>query len=441
MRPDVVELWKRCEGQTIEGKFPLSRLLHPGEDSAVFLSEHNGRKAGIKILRANPRTADLQLSRWGMIAKLSHPNVVRIFASGRWRFEGSPMLYVVMEHADEDLSQVLPERALSPAEAQDMLNPAVSALQYVHREGLVHGHIRPSNVMAVDDQLKISSDGLCRLREAQEVSIRASVYDPPEIDAAGVSPAGDMWSLGVMLVEVLTQQLPEWNQADQQEPALPDAVPEPFREIAQRCLQRNPKSRWTASQVMQALHPETVVAAKPRQASFMVRYGLAGVALVIAVLGILLMRGAQTKASNIVPIPPPPQPVETVKTEPPKADPPAAEIPKPKPAKVEAPKPKATPVNETQDSRSAVVHEVIPEVPRKAKNSIHGKVTVNLKLTVDPSGSVQDAIVLAPESSKFFSSLCLKAAKQWKFREGSASQWAVRFDFTKSGTKTAVQPR
>ena len=70
------------------------------------------------------------------------------------------LLYIVMEYAEENLAEILPLRPLAAAEASEMLRPTAGTLAYLHQSGLAHGRIRPSNIMAVDNQLKISADGL-----------------------------------------------------------------------------------------------------------------------------------------------------------------------------------------------------------------------------------------------------------------------------------------
>ena len=72
----------------------------------------------------------------------------------------------------------------------------------------MHGHIKPANIMGVEDQLKISSDGLCRIDESMGGLGKPGVYDAPEMAGREISPAPDVWWPGMTLVEALTQRLP-----------------------------------------------------------------------------------------------------------------------------------------------------------------------------------------------------------------------------------------
>src|SRR5580658_4346627 len=222
----IAEFSAQWEGRTVDA-FPLRQILGSGEASAVFLTTHDGRNAAIKLIPADPQNDQARLAQWQDAQKLSHPNLIRIFSTGRAELDGQPLLYIVTDRAEEDLSEVLPDRSLTAVEAREMLEPTLSALEYVHRLGFVHTRLQPSNIMAVEDCLKISSDTL--LRAGTKDSSPATPYDPPERATDAVSPAGDIWSLGVTLVEVLTQRRPSNG-------IVPADLPEPFAGIARGCL-------------------------------------------------------------------------------------------------------------------------------------------------------------------------------------------------------------
>ena len=201
------DVWIQCEGQVVDNEYRLQQFLGGTEDSAVFLtrrSDPQSQKAAIKFIPAGT-TAEMQLSLWRRVMQLAHPNLLRILDVGRCRLANRDRLYVVMEYAEEDLSQILPQRALTASETHEMLEPVLAALRYLHGSSFVHMRIKPSNIHAVADQLKLSSDSLFSIGENRKLSLKFDVYDAPETAASRVSAAADVWSLGVTLVEALTQ--------------------------------------------------------------------------------------------------------------------------------------------------------------------------------------------------------------------------------------------
>jgi serine/threonine protein kinase len=179
----MVRDWKQWEGQTVNGTFLLRQYLGGSAHSAVFLTERRGRepqRAVIKVIPADPATAGVQLSRWEATAKLSHPHLLRLFESGSCQLDRVVLLYVVMEYAEDNLAQILPHRALTPAEVRDLLEPALDALTFIHEKGLVHSRLKPSNVLAAQDQLKLSSDSLLRTGDTAGLA-PPSAYDAPEV--------------------------------------------------------------------------------------------------------------------------------------------------------------------------------------------------------------------------------------------------------------------
>src|SRR5439155_25658396 len=121
----MTETWKEWEGQVVDSQFCLLQYLGSSEHSAVFLTNYGDhpepQKAAIKLVQEDLASAAFQLSRWELAAKLSHPNLIRLFHTGRCRLNNIGLLYVVMEYAEEDLSHVLPHRPLTGGEAGEML--------------------------------------------------------------------------------------------------------------------------------------------------------------------------------------------------------------------------------------------------------------------------------------------------------------------------------
>jgi TonB family protein len=286
------EASKQWEGQVVERNFLLRQFLGGSDHSAVFLTDYNEgepQKAVIKLFPADPTTADLQISRWESAAQLSHPNLLRLLSGGRCKLEGNDLVYLVMEYAEEDLSQILPQRALTPEEARDMLGPVLDALEYLHGKGFVHGDLKPANILATGDRLKLSSDAVSRIGEAQSTARRAGAYDPPEAIAGALTPAADVWSLGTTLVEVLTQHLPEWQPGPNREPVVPANIPAPFQEIVRECLRLEPERRISIAEIGAQLNSRAAAATASASASApaLAPSASASVSPVVAAAGLL----------------------------------------------------------------------------------------------------------------------------------------------------------
>ncbi|TLY71579.1 MAG: hypothetical protein E6K46_06115 [Gammaproteobacteria bacterium] len=239
------EAWAKWEGRLI-GAFPLRRYLGSSDHSGVFLTEIEGREPSRVALKVVPALATLvesQLSNWNDAANLSHPHLVRLLGTGRFQLDGLTHLYVVMELADQNLAQLLTQRALTEDEAREMLRSTLSALAFLHDRNLVHRQLKPANMLAVGDQLKLASDTICHFGDAGARRGVASVYDPPEARDGIHSPAGDIWALGVSLFEALTRSRPPGLDEGREGVVLPHAFSPTLREIVARCLQLRPEDR------------------------------------------------------------------------------------------------------------------------------------------------------------------------------------------------------
>lgn len=243
------EVWT---GRSIGKNFPLIEWIGGNESTALFRTEVSGAKAAVRIVRASGEVAAGYLAAWEQAAGLSHPNLMRVIASGKVADKYGDVVYLVTEYADETLGQIIPDRSLTAAEVREMLPPVLEALTYLHRREFVYRQLRPSNIQVVGDQIKLPLEGLVRVGTLE--SVRSSrIYDAPEIGSLNTSPAADMWSLGATIVEALTQKAPVWNRAANGDPTIPPSVPAPFAEIARRCLRSEPTKRLSLAQVNSAL--------------------------------------------------------------------------------------------------------------------------------------------------------------------------------------------
>ncbi len=434
------EAWKKWEGR-VDGKFPLRQWLGGTEHSAVFLTERPGQsqKVAIKLIAADA-DADRQLARWRAAAQLSHPHLMRIYDAGRCRLDGTPLLYLVMEYAEEDLAQILPQRPLAPAEVTDLLPPLLDALSYLHSKGFVHGRVKPSNVHAMGDQLKLSADQIVSLAEPHPAPRRRDVYDAPETAAGIVSPAGDVWSIGVTLVAALTQNVTFESEVSRDDPSPPDAVPQPFRGIARECLHLDPKRRCSLADIQARLQPEgRSVPAEPEAPPpprRPVKRGPIAAMLVVAVsVGLVFYFSRGKSVSTPAPAAATATAPATTATEQPPPETKPSPVPKP-PVREPVTAPK-----KAVASGGEVVHQVLPDVPQSARNTITGTIKVGVLVEVDPSGKVTSAEFKSAGPSKYFAGLALKAAQGWEFAppevggKPAASTWLLRFHFKRTSTQ------
>jgi len=451
-----IDAWKQWEGRVVIGGFQLRQYLGASDHSAVFLTERGERepqKAAIKLISADPSSAELQLSRWRLAAKLSHPHLIRLFQMGRCQLGNIGLLYVVMEYAEENLSQVLPYRPLTPAETRDMLDAALDALAYLHGKGFAHGHVKPANIMAVNDQLKLSSDGLCPMGEPSGVG-DAGIYQPPETASGRISPAGDVWSLGMTLAEALTQRLPVWARKEQEEPVLPEALPAPFFEVIHHCLRRDPQNRWTAADIAARLHqtlpaPQAQTTSRSQDAfakrRFIVPTVAVGLALATILGGVRLLhrRPEAPRGAPIALEGQRPQPKPLQKPEKPGAGQPTYKQQGSSGTPLSPTLPRSQGQTETTTGdldQAEVVHQVLPAVPQSARDTIRGRVRVRVRVHVAPSGDVVGAEFDSPGPSKYFARLAMQAAQRWKFSsaqvdgQDASREWILRFEFGRTAT-------
>ena len=435
----------------VDGRFPLLDWLGGSEWSGVYLTSLGGNpspKAVIKLIAASTLEAEAQIHFWATTRNISHPHLMPLFHTGRCQIDNASLLYAVTPFADEVLSDILAERPLTPAETGQMLAPVIDALAYLHKSGMVHGRLKPANIMVVDDQLRISSDRLQAANERGNPLSEPTVFDSPEFESGTISAAADVWSLGITIIQALTQRLPLWDRMRRTEPLVPKSIPQPFADVARGCLRSDPERRITLADIKARLglaqihpHPEpkptrTAPAKLGVPALAVGLLALAGVAVILQLRSHPTPPPAaeQSDAGQANPSQPAPPPTP-VAVKPSAAQRASSESPPLPPLAAE------THTAQADAGNGEILRRVQPNVLPSAIESIQGRVNVSVRVRVDQQGEVSDATLDSTGSSRYFARVAVEAAKNWKFKpaqedaQAAPSVWILQFEFTQSGTE------
>jgi serine/threonine protein kinase len=286
MQPDE-NFWKKCEGERIANAYELEHLLGCGAFGGVFRAVQiaNGKKLNKKVAVKLMLSGTIQQEELNFALDLpSHQNLVQHHAGNNVEIGIFPMFYLVMELADCSLADFAKKRGgrISSVEAKAIVRDIAQGLKYLHEldagnsqdKRYVHRDLKLLNVLQVGGVWKIADFGLSKAldRGTMQASKVAGTpyYMPPELFRNGyVSTKWDVWSLGVMIVEMLTGHFPfeavyqdELERKIQRENPNLQGVSGEWLDIVKGCLIKDHERRWTAADVLKAL--ESMVGAAPQ---------------------------------------------------------------------------------------------------------------------------------------------------------------------------------
>lgn len=223
-----MEIWTEYEGRTIDGVFPLKKLLLP-EGRSAFFSTSNGKGIPTVIrLIASHFDEEEILTRWRGVESLGHPNILKIERYGQLVLDDTTVVYAVFEPVDANLAEVIAGQRLSVAEATQLASSLASALEVLHVHGFVHEHVKPANVFAVGEVVKLRGD---------------CIRETPEGESGLDAKRRDVHGLATVLLQALTEA--ETLEAT----ARVTLLPAPFDEIVPNGL----SGAWGLAQMAAAL--------------------------------------------------------------------------------------------------------------------------------------------------------------------------------------------
>lgn len=257
-------------GKRLDGRYEIHELLGVGGMAYVYKAYDNIEKrwVAIKILKEELAGNSDFLRRFRneskAIAVLSHPNTVKVYDVSF----GDRIQYIVMEYIDGiTLKQYIEQQGeIKWREALYFTVQILRALQHAHEKGIIHRDIKPQNIMLLEDgTIKVTDFGIARFSQAEtqtmtDKAIGSVHYIAPEQARGGyINDKADIYSVGVMLYEMLTGQLP--FVADnavsvaimqmQAEPTPPSrinpSIPKGLEEITMHAMEKNPAQRFPSA--------------------------------------------------------------------------------------------------------------------------------------------------------------------------------------------------
>ncbi|HLU11542.1 MAG TPA: protein kinase [Oceanobacillus sp.] len=225
-----------------------------------------GRTVAVKILRPSLTSDPAFLARFRnearSVANLTHPNIVTVHDVG----SDGPTHYIVMEFIEgQDLKKIIKAEGALPVERA--LNLAVqicAGIGFAHRAGLVHADVKPQNILVTrDDTVKVTDFGIAQALTDVQPGEKQSVvwgsphyFAPEQARGEKPTPASDVYSIGILMFEMLTGRLP-YSGANQQELALAHirdrvplvtefnpTVPDPIAQIVYKIMSKEPAARY-----------------------------------------------------------------------------------------------------------------------------------------------------------------------------------------------------
>lgn len=324
---DVLE-----SGTTLNDRYQLTERVGGGGMGEVWRATDTvlGRTVAVKVLMP-ALSEDTAFQRRFQnearaMATLSHPGVVDVYDYGRCEVGGRRVTFLVMEFVEgESLDKRLRRAALTPEATMRLIAEVADALAAAHAQGIVHRDVKPANlIVRANGSVALTDFGIAHSASAGQLTATGSMlcsagYCAPEMATSSeVTPAVDVYALGVVAYECLTGRLPFQGETPVQiiykhlhapVPPLPPEVPRGPREVVAKALEKAPDRRFASAEEMAraaraaADSPGSGQAPRRRRALSAALAMTVAVLVTVGVAAAVWMRPAQT--AQHVPVPPP----------------------------------------------------------------------------------------------------------------------------------------
>jgi serine/threonine-protein kinase len=259
-----------------DGRYRILRKLGAGGMANVYLAEDEelGRRVAIKILNDRYANDELFIERFRREAKsaaaLSHPNIVSIYDRG----EAEGTYYIAMEVIEgRSLKELILTRGPLPIpQAIAFTLEILDALRFAHRHGIIHRDVKPHNILIGGERLKVTDFGIARagasqMTEAGSIMGTAQYLSPEQARGAPVTASSDLYSVGIVLYEMLTGKVPfsgdsaieiamkHLNELPKPPSKIRPEIPPELDQVVLRALAKAPEDRYqTAEEFAEDLH-------------------------------------------------------------------------------------------------------------------------------------------------------------------------------------------